>query len=106
MAGGPAKPTSREQQLAAENEQLAAALGEALMDLRLWRIGWALYPASTTSTPPASRPARAWWRSAPSSASVARPGPVEAGRSGVKGPWPAPGAGRSGGRRQEAGGLL
>jgi len=57
VAGGPAKPTSREQQLAAENEQLAAALGEAHMELRLWRKGGALYPASTTSTRPASRPA-------------------------------------------------
>ena len=35
----PAKPTSREQQLTAENEQLAAALGEAHMELRLWRKG-------------------------------------------------------------------
>jgi transposase len=41
-AGGPAKPTSREHQLAAENEQLAAALGEAHMELRLWRKGGAL----------------------------------------------------------------
>lgn len=38
-AGGPARPTSREEQLAAENEQLAAALGEAHMELRLWRKG-------------------------------------------------------------------
>jgi transposase len=55
-AGGPTKPTSREQHLAAENEQLAAALGEAHMELRLWRKGGALYPASTSSRPPASRP--------------------------------------------------
>ena len=55
-AGGPAKPTSREQQLAVENEQLAAALGEAHMELRLWRKGGALYPASTSSRPHASRP--------------------------------------------------
>ena len=55
--GGPAKPTSREQQLTAENEQLAAALGEAHMELRLWRKGGALYPASTSSRPPASKPA-------------------------------------------------
>lgn len=48
-AGGPARPTSREEQLAAENEQLAAALGEAHMELRLWRKGGALYPASTSS---------------------------------------------------------
>jgi transposase len=41
-AGGPAKPTSREHQLAAGNEQLAAALGEAHMELRLWRKGGAL----------------------------------------------------------------
>ena len=56
-AGGPAKPTSREQQLAAENEQLAAALGEAHMELRLWRKGGALYPASTSSRQHGSRPA-------------------------------------------------
>ena len=56
-AGGPSKPTSREQQLAAENEQLAAALGEAHMELRLWRKGGALYPASTSSRPYGSRSA-------------------------------------------------
>ena len=57
-AGGPTKPTSREQQLAAENEQLAAALGEAHVELRLWRKGGgALYPASTSSRPHGSRPA-------------------------------------------------
>ncbi|MBA3309118.1 MAG: transposase [Nocardioidaceae bacterium] len=55
-AGGPTKPTTREQHLAAECEQLAAALGEAHMELRLWRKGGALYPASTSSTRPASRP--------------------------------------------------
>jgi transposase len=49
-AGAPTKPTSREQQLAVENEQLAAALGEAHMELRLWRKGGALYPGSTSST--------------------------------------------------------
>jgi transposase len=56
-AGGPAKPTSREQQLAVENEQLAAALGEAHMELRLWRKGGALYPGGSSSRPPGSRPA-------------------------------------------------
>lgn len=56
-AGGPTRPTSREQQLAAENEQLAAALGEAHMELRLWRKGGALYPASTSSTRSGGRPA-------------------------------------------------
>jgi transposase len=56
VAGGPTKPTSREQQLAAECEQLAAALGEAHMELRLWRKGGALYPASRSSTLPGSRP--------------------------------------------------
>jgi transposase len=56
-AGGPARATTREQQLAAENEQLAAALGEAHMELRLWRKGGALYPASTTSRLNGSRPA-------------------------------------------------
>lgn len=54
-AGASPKPTSREQQLAAENEQLAAALGEAHMELRLWRKGGALYPASTSSTRSAGR---------------------------------------------------
>lgn len=56
-AGGPVKPTSREQQLAMENEQLAAALGEAHMELRLWRKGGALYRASTSSTRRVSPPA-------------------------------------------------
>lgn len=56
-AGGLTKPTSREHQLAAENEQLAAALGEAHMELRLWRKGGALYPASTSSTRNAGRSA-------------------------------------------------
>ena len=56
-AGGPAKPTSREQQLAAENEQLAVALGEAHMELRLWRKGGALYPVSTSSRRHGSTPA-------------------------------------------------
>lgn len=55
-AGGPTKPTSREHQLAAECKQLAAALVEVHMELRLWRKGGALYPASTSSTRPAVRP--------------------------------------------------
>ena len=55
-AGGPTKPTSREQQLAMECEQLTAALGEAHMELRLWRKGGALYPGLTSSNRPAGRP--------------------------------------------------
>lgn len=42
-------PSGREQALTAEIEQLTAALGEAHMELRLWRKGGVLYPASTTS---------------------------------------------------------
>ena len=42
-------PTGREQALAAEIEQLTSALGEAHMELRVWRKGGALYPGSTNS---------------------------------------------------------
>ena len=45
-------PSGREQALGAEIEQLTAALGEAHMELRLWRKGGAFYPASTTSKRP------------------------------------------------------
>lgn len=54
-AGGRAGPTSREQHLEAEIEELTSALGEAHMELRLWRKGGALYPASTSSKKHASR---------------------------------------------------
>jgi transposase len=61
LAGGQASlaegarhgPSGREQALAAEIEQLTAALGEAHMELRLWRKGGALYPASPSSRRPA-----------------------------------------------------
>jgi transposase len=46
-------PTSREQALATEIEQLNTALGEAHMELRVWRKGGALYPGSTSSRRPA-----------------------------------------------------
>lgn len=42
-------PSGREQALAAEIEELTAALGEAHMELRLWRKGGALYPGLQTS---------------------------------------------------------
>ncbi|MGH2689401.1 MAG: transposase [Actinomycetota bacterium] len=46
-------PSGREQALEAEVEQLNTALGEAHMELRLWRKGGALYPGSTSSRRPA-----------------------------------------------------
>jgi transposase len=54
-AGGRSGPSSREQQLAAEIEQLNTALGEAHMELRLWKKGGSLYGASTNSTASARR---------------------------------------------------
>ena len=45
-------PSGREQALAAEIEQLTSALGEAHMELRLWRKGGALYPGSSSSRRP------------------------------------------------------
>lgn len=48
-AGGRAGPSSQEQHLEAEIEELTSALGEAHMELRLWRKGGALYPASQSS---------------------------------------------------------
>lgn len=36
-AGGKASPTSRDEQLAAEIEELKAALGEAHVELRVWK---------------------------------------------------------------------
>lgn len=36
-AGGSARPSSREEQLLAENEELKAALGEAHVELRVWK---------------------------------------------------------------------
>lgn len=49
-AGARHGPTSREQQLAVEVEQLTAALGEAHLELRLWKKEGSLYGASTNST--------------------------------------------------------
>lgn len=42
-------PSGREQALAAEVEQLTSALGEAHLELRLWRKRGALYPGSSSS---------------------------------------------------------
>jgi transposase len=46
-------PSSRELQMAAEVEQLNTALGEAHMELRLWRKGGVLYPGGSSSKRPA-----------------------------------------------------
>lgn len=48
-AGNRHGKSSRETQLVAEVEELTSALGEAHMELRLWRKGGALYPASRSS---------------------------------------------------------
>lgn len=52
---GRSGPSSREQQLVAEIDELNAALGEAHMELRLWKKGGSLYGASTTSRNSGSR---------------------------------------------------
>ena len=54
-AGARHGPSAREQRLVAEVEQLNAALGEAHMELRVWKKGGSLYGASTSSTPSAPR---------------------------------------------------
>lgn len=41
--------TKREQELEARVEDLTSALGEAYVELRVWRKGGALYPATRTS---------------------------------------------------------
>ncbi len=46
VAGGRVGGSSREQKLVADVEELTSALGEAHMELRLWRKGGALCPAS------------------------------------------------------------
>jgi len=46
-AGAGAGPSGREQQLAGEIEELNRALGEAHMELRLWKKGASLHSAST-----------------------------------------------------------
>ncbi len=48
-AGARHGPSAREQRLAAEVEQLNTALGEAHMELRLWKKGGSLYGPSTSS---------------------------------------------------------
>ncbi|MDF1524642.1 MAG: transposase, partial [Trueperaceae bacterium] len=48
-AGGRVGGSSREQRLQADIEELTSALGEAHVELRLWRKGGALYPASRSS---------------------------------------------------------
>ena len=42
-------PSGREQQLAVEVEELTSALGEAHMELRLWKKGGSIYSVGTTS---------------------------------------------------------
>lgn len=48
-AGGRVGGSSREQRLEAEIDELTSALGEAHVELRLWRKGGVLYPASRSS---------------------------------------------------------
>jgi transposase len=48
-AGGRVGGSSREQRLEAEIDELTSALGEAHVELRLWRKGGALYQASRSS---------------------------------------------------------
>ena len=47
--GGRHGPSTREQDLQAQVEELTSALGEAHVELRVWRKGGAAYPASRTS---------------------------------------------------------
>ena len=49
-------PPAREQRLAAEAGQLNTALGEAHMELRVWKKGGLLYGPSASSTPSAGKP--------------------------------------------------
>jgi transposase len=46
--GGRHGPSTREQDLQAQVEELTSALGEAHVELRVWRKGGAAYPASRT----------------------------------------------------------
>lgn len=55
-AGGRVGGSGREQRLTADVEELTSALGEAHMELRLWRKGGALYPASRSSKRQGSTP--------------------------------------------------
>ena len=50
LAGGARRgPSSREAELAAQIDELTSALGEAHVELRVWRKGGAAYPASRSS---------------------------------------------------------
>ncbi|WP_423918593.1 helix-turn-helix domain-containing protein [Candidatus Poriferisodalis sp.] len=49
LAQGRKRRTSREVELEAENEELKAALGEAHVELRVWRKGAEYLPPSRTS---------------------------------------------------------
>ena len=49
--------TKRETELQAQIDELTQALGEAYVELRIWRKGGALYPTSTNSTRNAGRSA-------------------------------------------------
>ena len=50
LAGGARHgPSSREAELQAQIEELTSALGEAHVELRVWRKGGAAYPASRSS---------------------------------------------------------
>ncbi|MDE0497784.1 MAG: hypothetical protein OXH86_10550 [Acidimicrobiaceae bacterium] len=55
-AGGRRSPSGGERQLAAEIEQFNTALGEAHMELRLWRKGGSLHGAWTGSAGSGARP--------------------------------------------------
>ena len=55
-AGGRRSPSGGERRLAAEIEQLNTALGEAHMELRLWRKGGSLHGAWTGSAGSGARP--------------------------------------------------
>ncbi|MCP4329618.1 MAG: transposase [Alphaproteobacteria bacterium] len=56
QAGRRVGGSSREQQLEADVEELTSALGEAHMELRVWRKGGALYPALRSSKRHGSTP--------------------------------------------------
>lgn len=49
LAQGQRRRSSREQQLEAENEELKAALGEATVELRVWKKGAEYLPPLGTS---------------------------------------------------------
>src|SRR4029450_11340691 len=56
-AGARHGPSAHEAELQAQVEELTSALGEAHVELRVWRKGGAAYPAWKTSRGSASRPA-------------------------------------------------